>query len=210
MHRCMAEITPKCGVAVHAYVFMTNHIHLVATGSSEDSFARLIQTLGRRYVGYFNYLHRRTGTLWEGRYQSNLIEADRYLLACHRYVELNPVRAGMVAVPDDHPWSSFHFNALGSKDDLVSPHSLYMELGAKERARRAAYRRLFESELPQETVAAIRAATGWVLGSPEFCELLKARTGRRVVRSGRGRPRRRLLELMGSESNGRQESRSPE
>ena len=187
---------------------MTNHIHLVATGSRADSLARLIQGLGRRYVGYFNYLHRRTGTLWEGRYRSSVIEADRYLLACHRYVELNPVRAGMVAGPVDHPWSSFHVNALGSQDDLVSSHSLYMELGTTEIARRSAYRRLFESELSAETVAAIRGATGWVLGSPEFCELLEARTGRRVVRAARGRPRRK--ELMGSESNNRQALWLPE
>jgi putative transposase len=212
MHRCLVETAPKCGIAVHAYVFMTNHIHLVATGTGEDSLARLIQRLGRRYVGYFNYLHRRTGTLWEGRYRSSLIESERYLLACHRYVELNPVRAGMVAAPGDHPWSSFHFNALGSKDDLVSSHSLYMELGATELARQAAYRRLCESELPEETVAAIRGATGWVLGSPEFCELLEARTGRRVVRKPRGRPRRKqsMGQSMGSESNDRQPLRLPE
>jgi putative transposase len=188
-HRCLAEVTRRFGLAVHAYVFMTNHVHLVATGDRADAPAKVIQCMGRRYVSYYNYLHGRTGTLWEGRYRSCLVETDRYLLACHRYVELNPVRAGMVAVPGRYPWSSFACNARGMPDDLVTPHSLYMGLGWTDEARRAAYQSLFGSPLDEDTLEAIRNALnkGWALGGQAFCGELEARTGRRFMPEGVGR-----------------------
>src|SRR4051812_18507564 len=98
-HRCLAELAQESSVAVHAYVFMTNHVHLLATGALRASISKLMQRLGTRYVGYFNYLHDRTGSLWEGRYKASLVEAERYFLTCQRYIELNPVRAGMVTHP---------------------------------------------------------------------------------------------------------------
>jgi putative transposase len=182
-HRTLSELVGLYELDVHAYVFMTNHVHLVATPWRPDSFARSVQGLGRRYVPRFNKVHQRTGTLWEGRFRSTLIESDRYLLACHRYVEENPVRAGMVANPGEHLWSSFRCNAWGARDDLVTAHSLYMELGSGEDTRLAAYRRLFDRELPEETIAAIPEATGWTLGSEEFCESMAALAGRRVLRA---------------------------
>lgn len=105
-HRCLVEISSRCQVDVHAYVLMGNHVHLLATGREADSISRMIQATGRRYVSYFNYLYKRTGTLWEGRFRSSAVQTDRYLLTCQRYIELNPVRAGIVADPMDFPWSS--------------------------------------------------------------------------------------------------------
>jgi putative transposase len=188
-HRCLVEVTRRHGLAIHAYVFMTNHVHLVATGECADAPAKVVQSMGRRYVSYFNYLHGRTGTLWEGRYRSCLVETDRYLLACHRYAEMNPVRAGMVAVPGRYPWSSFRCNARGVPDDLVTPHSLYMGLGWTDEARRAAYRALFEVALGDEMLKAIRYAlnSGWALGGEAFCDELEARAGRRFARKVAGR-----------------------
>jgi putative transposase len=191
-HRCLVDVTRRAGVAVHAYVFMTNHIHLLATGERPDSLAKAVQCMGRRYVSYFNYLYERTGTLWEGRFRSCPVETERYFFVCHRYVELNPVRAGMVGDPGLHQWSSYRCNALGGKDDLVTPHSLYMELGPTDPARRNAYRGLFGSGLDEATLAAIRhsGAKGWALGGKEFCEFLEAQAGRPAVRRKGGRPRR--------------------
>jgi putative transposase len=190
-HRCLVEVTRRFGLAVHAYVFMTNHFHLLATGERPDSLSKVVQCMGRRYVSYFNYLHERTGTLWEGRFHSCPVESDRYFLVCHRYVESNPVRAGMVDSPGRFKWSSHSCNASGGKDDLVTPHSLYMELGGTETARQASYRSLFESDLDDATVAAIRHATrkGWALGGKKFCELLEGQVGRPAAPRKAGRPR---------------------
>jgi putative transposase len=191
-HRCLVEVSRRCGLAVHAYVFMPNHVHLVATGQTDDAPSKAIQCMGRRYVSYFNYLHGRTGTLWEGRFRSCPIETDRYLLACHRYVELNPVRAGLAGQPGESVWSSFRCNAWGVEDDLVTPHSLYMELGGTESRRRSAYLRLFEGVLGEEVLSAIRHAAdrGWALGGDEFCERLGLTASRPTVPRKAGRPRR--------------------
>ena len=112
----------KHGCQVHAYILMTNHVHLLITPLEASSLSKTLQTLGRYYVQYFNYRYRRTGTLWEGRYKAALIDSDAYLLTCMRYIELNPVRAGMVADPSEYPWSSYPFNALGQPNDLVTPY----------------------------------------------------------------------------------------
>ncbi len=171
---------------------MTNHIHLLVTGEGPDSLAKAVQCMGRRYVSYFNYLYERTGTLWEGRFRSCPVETERYFFVCHRYVELNPVRAGMVGDPGLHQWSSYRCNALGGKDDLVTPHSLYMELGGTDLDRRDAYRALFGSPVDEATLAAIRhsGTKGWALGGKEFCEFLEVQAGRPAVRKKAGRPRR--------------------
>ncbi|WP_093479039.1 transposase [Halopseudomonas yangmingensis] len=117
---------PCCSIML----FMTNHIHLLATPTGPDSICLMMQALGRRYVRYFNSRHRRTGTLWEGRYKSCLVDSDGYLLHCQRYIELNPVRAAMVAAPGDYRWSSYRTNAFGKASRLVSPHALYQKLGS--------------------------------------------------------------------------------
>ena len=190
-HRCLVETVRRHGVSVHAYVLMTNHVHLLATSNAAGSFARVIQAMGRRYVSYFNYLYDRTGTLWEGRYRSSIVEVDRYLLACHRYIEMNPVRAGMVGVPGDYPWSSHGFNARGRPDDLVTPHGVYLALGQDQPARQRGYSGLFECALGSGEIEAIRTAMnkGWALGGPSFCELVEDATGRRAAPARRGRRR---------------------
>lgn len=191
-HRCLVETTRRFGLAVHAYVFMDNHIHILGTGQAADSLSKVVQCMGRRYVSYYNYLHGRTGTLWEGRFHSSLVESERYFLVCHQYVEANPVRAGMVEDPGLFRWSSHGANASSRADDLVTPHSLYMELGRSELDRQRAYRRIFDLPIDHVTLAAIRHAArrGWALGGKEFCERLERLSGRRAMPRRRGRPRR--------------------
>ncbi len=160
----------KHGCEVHAYVLMTNHVHLLLTPQTEVAVGKLIQFIGRYYVQYFNYRYRRTGTLWEGRYKATLLDSERYLLTCYRYVELNPVRAGMVAHPSEYPWSSYAFNALGKVNDVVTPHALYQALGSDEQARQTAYRALFKARIDEKDLREIRETTNksWVLGSERF------------------------------------------
>ena len=192
-HRCLVETTRRHGVSIHAYVFMRNHVHLLATIPGPAAMARVIQSMGRRYVSYFNYLYQRTGTLWEGRYKSAVVETDRYLFACHRYIETNPVRAGIVSFPDDFTWSSHHANAAGRADDLVTPHPLYLSMGSDEPARRLAYRRLFECPLGDDDLRAIRDSInkGWALGGPAFGATLEGSEGRRALPAKRGRKARK-------------------
>lgn len=191
-HRCLANLAPEASVTVHAYVLMTNHVHLLATGALRHSIPRLMHRLGTRYAGYFNYLHDRTGGLWEGRYKSTLVEAERYFLTCQRYIELNPVRARMVAHPAQYRWSSYGSNAEGRPDDLVTPHELFARLGSSAEDREGAYRELFETDIDSETLARIRDCTqhGWALGSEEFVKALDGRGSRRASRLPLGRPGR--------------------
>lgn len=166
---------------------MPNHFHLLVTGEQADSISRTIQSLGRRYVAYFNFLHRRTGTLWEGRFYSTVVEAERYFFACQRYIELNPVRAALCIHPCQFTWSSYRHYAEGTADDLVTAHSLHREYGCH---RPASYRRMFAERLSEATIDAIRDAThhGWALGSPGFCERIgneAARRSTRLTRAGR-------------------------
>lgn len=140
------------GCRVHAYVLMTNHVHLLITPDSERSISKAIQSLGRHYVQYFNFFYGRTGTLWEGRYRATLVDSDGYLLTCYRYIEENPLRAGMVASPADYPWSSHRRNAMGAPDPLVYAHENYLALGSTENRRQQAYRGLFEAPLGEETL----------------------------------------------------------
>jgi len=155
---------------IHAYVFMTNHVHLLMTPQTQTGISKVMQSLGRRYVQYFNYTYKRTGTLWEGRYKATIIDSDTYLLTCYRYIELNPVRANMVALPDDYFWSSYKFNALSKTDKLVTPHELYLQLGNSMVKRQAAYRALFKVQIASGTLGEIRDATNkaWALGGKQF------------------------------------------
>jgi putative transposase len=152
----MASIETRC--AVHAYVLMTNHVHLLLTPADGRGPERLMRSIGRRYVRYFNDRYRRTGTLWEGRYRSAIVDSARYFFACSRYIELNPLRGGLVDVPVAHPWSSYHHNACGDEDPVVVPHPQYTGLGPDRQARCDAYRALFGTELEPRAVAAIRTS----------------------------------------------------
>ena len=187
-HRCLVERAPLYGLSIHAYVMMTNHVHLLATGAGPVSLAALVQSLGRRYVRYFNDMHARTGTLWEGRYKSIPVETDRYLLTCQRYIELNPVRAGLVRHPADYSWSSHRHFAEGRPDSAVTAHELVLAIDSDEPSRNHAYRRLFEEDLDAETLEKIRSSTqkGWALGSDAFCEQLENLGSRRPLPRPRG------------------------
>jgi putative transposase len=154
----LREASVKAGCAVHAYVLMTNHVHLLLTPTDSTGPATLMRALGRRYVRYFNDRYRRTGTLWEGRYRSTIVDTDRYFFACSRYIERNPQRAELVESLDLYPWSSFHCNACGEIDPLITPHPLYAALGADQSVRCEAYRRLFEEDAQPVVDPAVRTA----------------------------------------------------
>lgn len=190
----LKEAAIKHQVAIHAFVLMTNHVHLLVTPLDERSTSRMMQTLGRRYVQYFNHTHRRTGTLWEGRYKSTLVDADTYLLTVYRYIELNPVRAEMVSHASEYPWSSYQGNAVGKHIELLTPHLLYRRLGKTDEERQGAYRALFRGRMPERELATIREGTNkaWVLGSDRFKAQVEAKTGRRPTPSGRGGDRKSI------------------
>jgi putative transposase len=189
----LAEAAAEYGCRVHAYVLMTNHVHLLVTPEHAESLPRAMQSLGRRYVRAVNAAYRRSGTLWEGRYRAAPIDGEAYFLACCRYIELNPVRARMVAHPRDYRWSSYRAHAMGAKDVLVSDHPLYRALGRGAEARQKAYRALFRAALEPGFVDALRAATngGWALGDARFKREIADALGRRVEPLPRGRPRKR-------------------
>jgi putative transposase len=168
----LADGAERFGVSIHGWVFMTNHVHLLATPSHDESLSRLMQFLGRLYVRHFNYTYTRSGTLFEGRFKTSLVQEDRYLLTCLRYIELNPVRAGMVRDPGDYRWSSFRAHAFGTKAQLWSPHDRYLDLGRSEKQRQQAWRDLITETLDAEVMAKVRhcANTGLVLGTKSFRE----------------------------------------
>ncbi|MFN7153540.1 MAG: transposase [Acidovorax sp.] len=187
----LADNAQKYAVAVHAYVLMGNHFHLLATPSTADGLPQMMQAVGRRYVQHFNRRHARTGTLWEGRYRSTVLEPERYLLPCMVYLDLNPVRAGLVAQASDYVWSS-HAHWLGRRTDrLLTPHALYWALGNTPFAREAAYAALAQAGVGSKEQAALTQSvlSGWALGSPGFVDELQQRTPRRVSRGRAGRPR---------------------
>ncbi|MBU2916548.1 transposase [Psychrosphaera sp. F3M07] len=169
-------------VSVHAYVLMTNHVHLLVTPSTDKGVSKLMQSLGRYYVRYFNYTYSRTGTLWEGRYKSTLVDNEYYFLLVSRYIELNPVRANMVEHPKEYPWSSYHHNAMSKKIELLTEHHAYQALGGNKTERKAAYNSLFDNEIPVKTLEEIQSSTdkAWVLGSDKFKAEVEKLTGRRA------------------------------
>lgn len=177
-------------VALHAYVLMDNHVHLLLTPATAEGLPKMMQAVGRRYVRWFNDRHGRSGTLWEGRYRATVIEAERHLLPCMAYIDLNPVRAGLVAQAADYPWSS-HTHYIGQRADrLVTPHALYWALGNTPFAREAAYTRLVAEGLSQQQQEALTdsAFKGWALGGPEFMAALQKQTARRLSKGKAGRP----------------------
>jgi putative transposase len=194
-------LSSKHRCAVHAYVLMTNHIHLLLTPEDSAGASRLMQALGRRYVPYVNQLYQRSGTLFEGRFKAGVVNAEEYLLNCYRYIELNPVRAGMVGHPADYVWSSYRHHVLGEPNAIVQDHPLYDALDVDPIRRRDAYTALVQTELASETLVAIRAATnrGRAMGNDRFREKIESALGRRSEPKRGGRPRRGVCGIEGEQ-----------
>ncbi len=197
----LGEALKTSGCRLHAYVQMTNHVHLLLTPPAADAVSELVISLGRRYVQYINKTYRRSGTLWDSRYKSSLVQADAYLLLCQRYIELNPVRAAMVDDPAHYRWSSYRANGLGQTDPLLTPHEVYAGLDRDEAARLAAYRALFRSELDAEATGDIRLALnqGQPLGNSRFLDSIERALGQRREVKPRGRPSKPVTEQAGSQ-----------
>lgn len=189
----LREVGAQHGCRIHAYVLMTNHVHLLVTGDAVGSVSSTMQGLGRRYVRWFNDRHRRSGTLWEGRFRSCLVDSERYVLACYRYIEMNPVRAGMVTDPADYRWSSVHGNAGDAADPLLDPHPVYLDLAAQQKGRKEIYRDLLEQAISDDELAAIRGYVdqGGALGSRRFQRQIEELIGRDAGLRRPGRPRKR-------------------
>ena len=178
------------GLVVHAYVLMTNHVHLLVVPQAADSLPRTMQSLGRRYVRRINMLYRRTGTLWEGRYRAAPIDTEEYFVACCRYIELNPVRARMVEHPRRYRWSSYRAHGEGKDDELAAYHPVWRRLGRSREERQERYRALIREALDQDFVEALRAATngGWALGGERFRQQIAKASHRRATPLPKGRP----------------------
>lgn len=186
----LLESSRSYGVEIHAYVLMTNHLHLLLTPRRDQGVPKMMQGVGRSYVRYFNSMHQRSGTLWEGRYRSTLIQSERYLMTCMAYIDLNPVRAGMVEEADNYPWSS-HTHYTGRRADrLITPPALYWELGNTPFAREMAYAEMVKAGVSsgQQQALTDAALSGWVLGDAGFIEGLSTQTTRRLTQGKRGRP----------------------
>jgi putative transposase len=193
----LGELARKFRCAVHAYVLMTNHVHLLLTAALADDPSLLMKHLGQRYVQYVNRTYRRSGTLWEGRFRSSIVQERGYFLRCHRYIELNPVRARMVAHPRDYRWSSYPANAALAHSRLLTPHDEYLALGRNEKERSMAYRDLFRAHLDSAELDEIRAAVngGFALGNDRFKAQVAEMLKRRVERGAPGRPRKETPQL---------------
>lgn len=187
----LAEGLKRYGGELHAYCLMTNHVHLLISPVAEDSIPRIVQHVGRRYVQYINKYYRRSGTLWEGRYKSSLIDEEYYLLTCSRYIELNPVVAGMVKTPDEYRWSSYGANAWGKNDILVIPHDVYLRIGLSPEERNRFYRELFKYAIPDEDIHNLKQSVSrnFPTGHDRFKRQIESALGRKLGAGVRGRPR---------------------
>jgi putative transposase len=186
----LARLSGPSGCAVHAYCLMTNHVHLLVTPEKSDSCAKLMKHLGQLHTQYVNRIYRRTGSLWENRFKSCLVQSEHYVLECYRYIELNPVRAGMVEHPREYPWSSYLANAEGKSNPFLRGHPEYLNLGSFDSVRRKVYASLFGSHTDSSEADGIRSATrgGFALGDQSFRERIAQRLERRVERGTPGRP----------------------
>jgi putative transposase len=191
----LGKYAEETGCTVHAYVLMTNHVHLLLTPDKSESAGHMMKKLGQRYVQYVNRTYKRSGTLFEGRYRSCLIQGEIYLFTCHRYIELNPVRAQLVDHPADYPWSSYRANGHGTSNNILSPHHLYKALGRDVAERQIAYRELFRNKLGSGVIDEIRKSTNgnYVMGNSRFAEHVETKLGRRVTLGKSGRPKRNQL-----------------
>ncbi len=186
------EAATKQGVKIHAYVLMTNHIHLLATADTTNGISQMMQQVGRFYVPYMNSKYKRTGTLWEGRFKSSLVADEVYVLACMRYIEMNPIRADMVKVPQDYQWSSYHSNVRGAFDPVISEHRSYKGLARSRKKQQENYRDLFLEHLDEKVLTDIRncAQTGTPLGNNKFKSQIESKLKIKVGYNTRGRPRK--------------------
>lgn len=189
---CLKDASKKHGCEIHAYVLMTNHVHVLVTPHIPEGISRMMQSVGRRYVQYINWAYKRSGTLWEGRYKASLIESDRYYLACCRYIEDNPVRAGIVSDPGDYRWSSYRHHSSEYIDSVVKDHPAYLSLGESRYKRALAYRGLFLVKMEEKIVQGIRCSLqkDLVLGGERFQKEIEILLQRRVRPGEKGRPRR--------------------
>jgi putative transposase len=196
--KCLAGAALARGCAIHAYVLMTNHVHLLVTPSEAGAVGAMMQDVGRRYVRVINGLHGRTGSLWEGRFKSSLIDSENYLLACHRYIELNPVRAGMVSHPSEYAWSSHGHYGNARTNAIIAEHPEYRRLGMNAEECRAAFRSLCDEPLQQHVIDQIRTAvnTESALGSEKFMQYTEEKLGRSVRVPKRGRPAKVVTEKL--------------
>lgn len=190
---CLQDACTNNDVDIHAYVLMTNHIHMLMTPDTKEGISRVMQSLGRRYVQYINRTYQRSGTLWESRHKASLVDAEHYLLACYLYIELNPVAAQMVDHPGAYPWSSYSTNAYGKTNELITPHPVFLQLGASVKIRQEHYRELFSSSLRKSEIHAIRTAAQFStpLGNERFKEQIEKATGQKIGQPRRGRPFRK-------------------
>jgi putative transposase len=186
----LARALPRAGCLLHAYCLMDNHVHLLLTPAEAKGCALLMKSVAQLHAHYFNKKHGRSGYLWQGRFKSCLVQAEHYVLACYRYIETNPVRAGMTRAASRYPWSSFRANANGEKSSLVTPHDEYLQLGATPSERQAVYRDFFGTAAGVMVVEQIRSATngGFVLGDAPFKNAIARALGRRVDARRAGRP----------------------
>lgn len=188
----LEEKSKEHGLEVHSYVLMPNHTHILATPYSVDSISKVLQSLGRCYAQYYNYIHDRSGTLFEGRYKATLVDSESYLLDCYRYIEQNPVRSGIVEDPADYYWSSQRFNAQGLEDRVVTPHDRYIDLASNRGSCFYEYNRLLKSPLDKNIVNEISEATNksWVIGSSSYKENIEKILNRRSSPKPRGGDRK--------------------
>ena len=193
--RWLGEAAERYQCLIHAYVLMTNHIHILLTPQTREGISRLMQYVGRHYVPYINYHYGTSGTLWEGRFKASLVHEDDYLLTCMRYIELNPVRAGMVSHPRDYTWSSYRANGENKQDKLLTPHTVYRSLGRTIAQRKENYRTLFKAHIDEAEVNQIRQAwqTGTPLGNEYFKEMIEKKLQCKVGQDRRGKPSKRAL-----------------
>ena len=186
----LQEASKRYDCAIHAYVLMTNHIHLLATPAEKNSISLMMQYIGRHYVPYINHTYGTSGSIWEGRYKASLIHDEAYLLICMRYIELNPVRANMVKTPGAYRWSSYKANVQGQQNEILTEHALYKALGRTSDQRREAYKALFKGQVDPDELDAIRASwqSGTPLGNEYFMQKIEAKLKCKVGQVRRGRP----------------------
>lgn len=195
--RYLAKAKERYPCRLYAYVLMTNHVHLLVEPLASEHLSLFMQSVGRRYVRYVNEVYHRSGTLWEGRFKSAVVSSDTYLLACSRYIELNPVRAHLAPRPETYPWSSVHFHTQGTPNPLLDEDPAYLSLGETAGQRQGAYRGWLTAGVPDHEWTAIREATqkGLLIGPEKFQREIEAVVGRQLIGEQRGRPRRQLSEV---------------
>jgi len=188
----LKEYSVKFQVDIHAYVLMNNHVHMLLTPHSKTGVSLLMQFLGRSYVRYFNNCYHRTGTLWEGRFKSSLVDTEHYFLTVSRYIELNPVRANITTQPQDYFWSSYRANAYGKSNQLITPHNCFLQLGKSNKLRQESYQLLFQQELSDDDLTELRIAANksQVLGKKKFQMQIERLVGRIVITATHGGDRK--------------------